>query len=270
MAKIRLVTTDLDGTLLNSEGKLSSENRTALQMAIEAGVIVTISTGRMFSSTLRFANEIGITNPLICYNGALIKEPLSQRVIRHTPLRMDLAREMLAYLKKRKAYVQSYIDDILYVHDKEEFLAKDYERVYGIRGAAIGDLIYEPHIEPTKLLSMASSLEDAHLLSNELRERFGDAIYIARSSAEFVEMMDISVNKGVALKALAESMGIAPDEILALGDGENDVEMLRYAGIGCAVNNACTAAKAAAREEVPSNDENGVAWAVQQFILSDH
>ena len=83
-------------------------------------------------------------------------------------------------------------------------------------------------------------------------------------------MMDISVNNGVALKALAESMGIAPDEILALGDGENDVEMLRYAGIGCAVNNACTAANAAAREEVPSNDENGVAWAVQQFILSDH
>lgn len=268
MPKIRLMATDLDGTLLNSEGKLSFENTNALQMAIKAGVIVTISTGRMFSSTLRFADKIGIKNPLICYNGALVKDPQSQRVLQHTPLKIELALEMLAYLKKRNTYVQSYIDDVLYVHDKDEFFAKDYERVYGIRGAAIGDLIYEPQIAPTKLLSMGSSLEDAQILSKELHKLFGDMIYIARSSAEFVEMMDIRVNKGIALKMLADSLGITSDEVLTIGDGENDVEMLRYAGIGCAVTNACTAAKTAAREEVPSNDENGVAWAVQKFILS--
>lgn len=270
MSKIRLIATDLDGTLLNSDGKLPPENKRALQMAIDAGVAVTISTGRMFSSSLRFAEEIGINHPLICYNGALVKGIQGQKkVLRHTPLKMELALAMLAYLKKRDSYVQTYIDDVLYVRDQEEFLAKDYERVYGIRGAAIGDLIYTPEIAPTKLLSMASSHEDAELLSAELRNLYGDEIYITRSSVEFVEMMDISVNKGAAVKALADSLGIPSDEILTLGDSENDVEMLRYAGIGCAVQNACAVAKAAAREEIPSNDENGVAWAIQKFVLKD-
>ena len=114
---------------------------------------------------------------------------------------------------------------------------------------------------------MVDSEEKSLLVIDELKNNFGEEVYIARSNFEFIEIMDKSVNKGRGLAALASGMGIAMNEVLAIGDGENDAEMIEEAGIGIAVGNASQKAKDAAGWIAPSNNENGVAWAVEKFVL---
>lgn len=270
MASIRMIATDLDGTLLNSEGIPSQENVIALKQAIDRGIIVTISTGRMFSSSAQFARMIGITAPMICYNGGLIINPINEEWLHHSPLDHDFALEVLSHLRKEDVCVQTYINDILHIRDKDIVLTHDYEQVYGIVGVPAGDDLYTPTTSPTKILVLEENAEKALNLELRLRSRFGDRAYIARSSAQFVEIMDLGTNKGVALQSLAASLNIPMSETLALGDGGNDVEMLRAAGLGIAVGNGSDAAKDAADIIGPGNDEHLLAWAVEKYVLTQN
>ena len=267
MPSPRLIATDLDETLLDSSGKISDENMKALTMAMEQGTAVTICTGRMFHSARIFALQLGLKNPIVCYNGAMLAHPLTEEIITHTPLELNLAKKILKYFKEKGLYVQSYVGDILYAKDESELEFLNYERYFGIRGKAIGDSLYDPQVAPTKFLAMVDSEEKSLLVIDELKNNFGEEVYIARSNFEFIEIMDKSVNKGRGLAALASGMGIAMNEVLAIGDGENDAEMIEEAGIGIAVGNASQKAKDAAGWIAPSNNENGVAWAVEKFVL---
>lgn len=267
MSMVKLIATDLDGTLLDSAGKISERNRAALLAAMERGVHVTLCTGRMFSSAKRFSAQLGITIPLICYNGAMVRRQDGE-MLSHLPLEMGLARGLLAIFKERDIYVQSYVDDVLYVRDADEEEFRMYVRHFGITGRAIGNDLYAPPQPPTKLLAIGDSDSKAESLMRDLRETFGDKVYVTRSNADFVEMMDPRAGKGLALAGLAESLGIPMDSVLAIGDGENDTGMIKNAGFGIAVANGLEQPRAAAREVAPSNDEDGVAWAVEKFVLN--
>ena len=265
--KIRLIATDLDGTLLDNTGTIPARNRDALVCAMERGVIVTIATGRMFHSANRFASEIGVRAPLICYNGAMVRYP-DGRTLYHHKLDMAIARRALAIFRERRIYVQSYIEDVLYIRDAgdEEFVA--YMKHFGIEGRAIGDDLYEPSIAPTKLLAMTSGAEASQAMMREFRELFGPDLYVTSSNANFVELMNPVVNKARSLSALANDLGVPMENVMALGDGENDVEMLIAAGTSVAMGNARQRAKDAADAVAPMNDECGVAWAVETFALA--
>ena len=265
-----MIATDLDGTLLNSEGVPSKENIAALQEAINQGVIVTISTGRMFSSSVHFARAIGITAPMICYNGGLIINPLNDEWLHHSPLDHSFALEVLSHLRENDLCVQTYIDDTLYIRDKDVALTHDYEQVYGIVGVPAGEGLYTPSTAPTKILVIEEDEERALNLEKRLKAQYGARAYIARSSSQFVEIMDLKTNKGAALQSLAASLGIPMEATLALGDGGNDVEMLRVAGIGVAVGNGSNAAKEAADTIGPGNDDHLVAWAVEKYVLNQN
>lgn len=266
MAGIKLIATDLDGTLLDSSGKIPEANKAALRAAAARGVHVTISTGRMFGSALRFATQLGTTIPLICYNGAMVRYPGGE-LLSHTPLDLGLAKRLLAIFRERKLYVQSYIDDVLYIRDDHDEEFREYLRHFGISGRPIGEELYNPMTAPTKLLAMTETAEESEQLMFELRERFGAEVYITRSNSDFVEMMAPSVNKSKSLAGVANNLGVGMDEVLAIGDGENDVEMVANAGLGIAMGNGGSKIRAAVRHIAPKNDENGVAWAVEKFVL---
>ena len=267
MSSIKLIATDLDGTMLNSEGKMSNRTREVFAAVKEKGVYFTLATGRMFSSASRFAAEIGVEIPLICYNGAMVRRP-SGELLSHTPLEMGLARRMLAYFKENNIYVQSYVNDELHVRDEDEEEFRMYIRHFGVVGYAVGDSVYTPEDAPTKLLAVKETEEEASALMLELRRLFGEEAYITRSNAEFVEMMSPSVGKGRALEELAASLGVSMGDVLAIGDGENDAGMIELAGYGLAMSNARERAKTMAKEIVPSNDEDGLAWALEKYVLS--
>ena len=263
---IKLIATDIDGTLLDDDCKISSENRSAIQAAMDLGIAFTLSTGRMFASTKAFAAELGVREPVICYNGAMTRHP-DGTILSHTPLDMDTAKNMLTLFKQRGLYVQSYLNDTLYVNNISDEEFKYYMKTYGIMGHPIGESLYSPDEPPTKLLVMTSTASEASLLMKELQGLFGSDAYVTTSNYNFVEMMNPGVNKGKSLRALADSMGISMDNVLAIGDGDNDVEMVAAAGVGIAMGNGCKRLKESAKHIAPTNRESGLAWAIKEFAL---
>jgi Cof subfamily protein (haloacid dehalogenase superfamily) len=264
---IKLIASDLDGTLLDSSGKIPERNKEAVARASRLGVVFIISTGRMFSSARTFASELGLTGvPLICYNGALVKRGDGETMI-HSRLDMGLARSLLAFFRERGTYVQSYVDDVLYIKECEDGYYQNYTTHFGVTGTAVGDALYEPETPPTKLLATTSGIEETHKLVRELSEMYGDKLYVTSSNMDFVEMMNPEAGKGKCLRKLAGIMGVEMENVMALGDGENDSEMVSYAGMGIAMANARKRTKDAAKDIAPSNDECGVAWAIEKYVL---
>jgi Cof subfamily protein (haloacid dehalogenase superfamily) len=262
---IKLIASDLDGTLLDSTGKLPDRNIRAVKSAAAKGVVFAICTGRMYGSATRFAKQLGEKMPIICYNGAMLRGADGSE-LQHIRLGLGVARELLAIFKERRAYVQMYLDDKLYIKttDADEF--QMYMKHFGASGTAIGDELYSPVSEPTKLLVMAKGENEAKSLMRELQDRFGEKVYVTRSNRDFVEMMNPAVNKWNALLKLAEHMGFAPEEIMAMGDGDNDVEMVANAGIGIAMGNGGERIKNAAKHIAPTNDDGGAAWAIENLF----
>jgi len=143
-APIKLIASDLDGTMLDSSGAIPERNIRAVSEAIRLGVTVTISTGRMYKSAEGFAKQLNLANtPIICYNGAMIRDALGN-TLTHLKLDMEVAREMLAVFRDRNIYVQSYIDDELYVRENNDANYLYYSKHFGAEGTAVGDALFSP------------------------------------------------------------------------------------------------------------------------------
>lgn len=266
--KIRLVATDLDGTFLDSEGRAPERSIAAARRARAAGVSFAIATGRMFASAKIFAELVGADAPVLCYNGAMLRR-LGGETLYHRPLELPPARACLELMRERGIYVQSYVGDELLVHSASAREYEFYLAHYGVIGRAVGDDLYAPATAPTKLLAMTSGIDETHDLINAIKSRVGGDVYTTSSDPIFVEIMHPAVSKSGALRALADGMGIDMDEVLAIGDGENDADMLRESGIGVAMGNARALAKEAADFIAPTNDKCGAAWAIERFVLGD-
>lgn len=263
--KIKLIVTDLDGTLLGPDGKVPARSAEAVARARAAGIGTAISTGRMYPSAMHFADALGTTAPIVCYNGAMVRT-VDGRVIMHDPLDLAIATRCLEYCRSRGIYVQSYIDDVLYVCSMEADQADFYTKHYGIQGVPIGDDLFSPKSSPTKLLAMTSGIDETHSVIDEISRELDGKVYVTSSDPIFVEMMDPKVNKARAVKIMCESLGLTLDEILAIGDGENDAGMIASAGIGVAMGNARAAAKEAADVIVATNAECGFAQAIDMIL----
>ena len=262
---IKLIAMDMDDTLLNEQHQISQENKEAIRRATERGVAVTIATGRMFCSTLAFAQHLGIKVPLINYNGAMVRDTLTGKTLFHRPIDRETAASVAALFRERGWYLQKHIDDVLYVAELNEN-SRYYSDYVKAEAIPLGNEFYTMSEAPTKLLSLA----DQPLL-DEIRgvveERWGDRINAASSRTRYLEMVDAGVNKGEALAFLADYLGIRREEVMAIGDGMNDVAMIQYAGIGVAMGNAKAAVQASADYVTASNSQDGVAEAIEKFAL---
>jgi Cof subfamily protein (haloacid dehalogenase superfamily) len=253
--------------MLDSSGRIPERNLRAVKEAALCGVTVTISTGRMYKSAAVFAERLDLGNtPIICYNGSMIRDS-DGNMPTHLKLEICVAREMLEIFRDRGIYVQSYIDDELYVQKRDDDAYLDYAKNFGVAGIAVGEALFAPSLRPTKLLAKTNGLAASRDLISEFSEKFGGRAYITSSNADFVEMMNPEASKGKCLAKLANMLGIPMENVMALGDGDNDAEMLASAGIGIAMSNARDETKAAADDIAPSNDECGAAWAIEKYIL---
>lgn len=262
---IKLIALDLDDTLLDHSNQISPRTREVIRQAADQGVAVTVATGRMYSSALQFAQQLALNIPLITYNGALVKNALSGEVLVHKPLAEDTARQVLALFKERGWYVQVYLDDTLYVAERNE-KALYYEQLTGIRSVPVGDRLYTMGGTPTKLLALSEPGE-IKIINETVAAVFGDTLYTAVSKPNYLEMANPSVNKGKALAFLAGRLGITRQQVMAVGDSVNDLDMLEYAGLGVAMGNASERIKAVADAVTESNDADGVAEAILKYVL---
>lgn len=263
--RYRLVALDLDGTLLNDDNSISKRNRSAIRAARERQVIVTLSTGRMYSSALRFARELEMVVPLITYNGALIKDTAG-KVYRDLPLPLPVARTVLAVAQEYNIHVNLFINDQLYV-DRDDIWTERYRRSSGVTPKLVPSLGQILNTEPNKVLLLG---EEKKLLPVRavLAKELAGKVHITSSSPYFLEIIHPEVSKRSGLAYLLSKFDITPKEVIAVGDNYNDLEMINFAGLGVAMANAPAEVRAQADYVTGRNSDDGVAQVIEKFILS--
>lgn len=271
---IQLIALDLDGTIVGQSNEIRDPIKQAIQAVQRQGVQVMIATGRMFCSALRFYQEIDCNLPIACYQGALIKDPTTEIIYRHWSVPAPLVADLLDYLEDPQwidqISIHFYIDDQLYVREIND-ATEDYCQRSQIQPLAVGDLRFLSHREPTKVLVLSHIPEISSQLLQGLEARYTpEQLYLTRSMSTFLEATHPQVNKGEAVRYVAEELlGIEADQVMAIGDNFNDLEMLQYAGIGVAMADAPEAVKQVADFVVPGVEADGVVTAIEKFILNN-
>lgn len=271
--EIKLLVVDIDGTIAGNSNDIREPVHQAIAAAKSRGVKVAVATGRMYRSALRFHRDLGSTLPLICYQGAWIQDPATDKLLRHLPLSKQTAWQLLDYFEepdlRSLLSINFYINDRLYVPEITD-ATKIYAARSGIEINAI-DLRRDLPGDPTKVLALCQSPEVLDGLLGSMRQRYTPAeLYLTRSVATFFEATHPLANKGEAVRYLAEEiLGLQSENVLAIGDNFNDVEMISYAGVGVAMGNAPEGVKAFANWIAPDVEEDGAAAAIEEFILGD-
>lgn len=262
---IKLVALDMDDTLLSRGLTVSPRTAEAIRRSVAQGVTVTIATGRMYRSALPYALQLGLDVPLITYNGGLIRNCQSGETLYHQPLDEAVAHEVLALFRDKGWYIQSYVNDTLYVPERNE-KARYYETLSGVPTVALGDDFYTMSGAPTKMLVL-SDVDQLDEITRTVRHLFADRLNVTRSKPTYLEITHPKVNKGEALDFLVRRLGITREQVMAVGDSQNDLDMIQYAGWGVAVSNAADNVKAAAQAVTGHHDAEGVAEAIEQYVL---
>jgi Cof subfamily protein (haloacid dehalogenase superfamily) len=261
----RLLALDLDGTLLNSALRLSDPNAEAVRAAMERRVQVVLATARFYGIALRTASRLDVQTPLICSNGALVKRPDGHELLR-LDLDLDLAREVTTLGDDRGWEMFTTIGDTTYMQMRLGIIP---ERLPG--GLKIADR-QSDHLQEASPTCVLVFGEDA---VNEISERFlpayedraGFSINRPTNSPHYVILTHPEANKAHALEIVLKDLAIAPEETIAMGDSESDIGMFQLAGLGIAMRNSPDEVKREALHVAPSNDEDGVAWAIDKFLL---
>lgn len=264
----KLVVLDLDGTLLRPDNSISSKTQKTIAECIKRGICVTIATGRLFPSVLPFAKALNLKDPLITANGADIRNPRTNEQLFFRPIDSRTARELMAFFKDRGWYIQSYVGDNLYVYERNE-TALEYGRLTFLDPIELKEKLFTLNESPTKLLSIAKSPEEAVLIREAVQEEFGERIYAAVSNRLFVDMAHPEVSKARGVKILTEKMGIKSNEMMAIGDSENDLPLFEMAGFSVAMGNARKEIQDRADAVTSPNYDDGVAAALERYVLQD-
>ncbi|MBV6459692.1 MAG: Sugar phosphatase YidA [Fimbriimonadaceae bacterium] len=264
MSRIRLIAVDLDGTLLGPDRQPNADSAAALVAAQEAGISIVLASGRMAPSIRAYASAIGLRGPIIACNGGLATLGDGSPVF-HRPLADHVRNRLLDYAQEHDVHVNVYeVDRTLSIGDGI------WAGVYASRltnvspqKASIGQ---GRQTTPTKMM-----LVDDHNRIQRHRQRLSDieqteSANVVVSEPEYLEFLGFGVDKGLALAVICERLGVAQDEAAAIGDYENDLGMLRWAGYAGAVENAIAEAKALANVVVSTNVNGGVAEFVRSIV----
>jgi hypothetical protein len=261
---VRAFACDLDRTLIWKDAELRPRTRAAIAAALEAGIHVILVTGRMFRSVRPYAQAAGIEDPVVCYQGAVVADPVSGEFLRHVPIPLEPAREAIAAVEAEGYPLNCYVGDELYVAGHTA-ASEAYASFQHLEVHAVGSLLDWLKEPPTKLVAVGDPVElDA--LGEQMRARFDGRLFVSKSLPYFLELASPEVTKGSGLAFLAERLGFAPADTVACGDGENDVELLEWAEYGVAVANAHERILAIADFVCPACDEEGVAQVIEAYL----
>jgi len=263
---IRLVALDLDGTLVGEDLVLRPRVSDAVRRARAAGVQITIVTGRMFQAARPFAERLGITGPMVNYQGAAIYDVSSGAVLRETPVRSDVTHDVLRWANEHGVHAQCYADDTLFVEAINRY-SKRYTDLAKVEPVLVPSLLEAFATRRTIKIVLVTDSDKADGILAAMRALLGDRAYLTRSHVDFVEVVDPAVNKGEALAFVAEHYGVALDETLAVGDAWNDVPLIDAAGIGVAMGSGPPELFAHADHVVGDVAHDGLAEAIDRFVL---
>ena len=262
---IKLLALDLDGTLVADSHTIPARTQAAIKAAATQGVHVAIATGREYPVTRKFLQMLGLTAPVICYQGALIYDPQTDTTIANEGIPLLLAHRLIDQARSQKLALYLYFGHEAFVETATEF-SRALLNHTGISPTEVNDLKQVATSPPNKGL-IVHPAEEAGTAAEQLAAALGNYLNVFRSLDTLIEVTSPNVSKGNALATLADYYGISQSEVMAIGDQDNDIDMIAWAGVGVAMGNASLGAKAAADYIAPPISEEGAAWAIEEFVL---
>ena len=254
---------DLDGTVLRRNLRITQGTVAALQGLRERGMRLVVATGRRFEDAREYAGRLGFAghDPLICYGGSMVRR-INGETLLHRTLPGSLGIEVLEWAAARNLHARVFLDGRIIT--SPDILATRPEP-----GASIvaypADWLRKSTEEPTKLV-VVDRPDDIQGWLGEARAAFAGRLFVTRSLPHYVEIGSLQGTKASALGFLCERWGIEPERVLAFGDADNDIDMLRFAGHGVAVGGMSGEVREAADRVVPGVDEDGVAGYVETLL----
>lgn len=263
----RLIVSDLDDTLLNEQGALSPATLEAVEKARDAGAEIALASGRMPCAMRAYARQLHVNLPMISYNGAELTHPESGEIIYRLHIPLNDSLELLRYCEQLRLHVQAYVGDEFLTPQANQSAVDYQEMLHHLAGMRVTNRpLSECVTTPQPKLLIISDKERVPKLLELLRARFGERVSFTSSKPHYIECVSPLADKGRARRALCDRLSVRPEEVIAFGDGLNDVSMLKVAGLGCAMANAREEVRAQADQTVPSNREDGVAQTIMQLL----
>ncbi len=270
----KLICLDMDGTLLNDEKIISEGNLRAIKLASEKGVRIAVCTGRIFTSADFFSHLLGVKSPVIASNGAYIIEKDREEVVYKSILGIEKCKKLLQVFREYNLYPHFYTSNIVFT-EKLIYSSSFYQEVNKtlpkdkqIEIVLVEDWneIFEKYeSEIFKGIAVDDDLDKIENAKNKLKGI--EDFEVVSSRFDNFEVMNKGVSKGNAVKILGDYYGISRQEIICIGDSENDLSMIKFAGLGVAMGNGSQVVKEAAQYITASNNCDGVAKVIEKFVL---
>lgn len=263
----KLIALDVDGTIRSNEHPLSERTRRAIRSVREAGARVTIATGRSYRSGASAAADLDLTAPIVTFQGAHIADPKTGEILWQSPLTDAMTADAISALSCRAnrddLELLGYFEDDVFVMEMSEW-ARAYGERTGVRVRKVDAEGFTSN--PMTRLVVRGADDDIERLELDLKGRFNGRLYITRSLPYFCEILHPDGGKEKALQWLCGHLGIREERTVSFGNGYNDVEMLRWAGLSVAVDGAVPEAVEAADFVAPSMEEDGVARTLEDLL----
>jgi len=285
----KLIAFDLDGTLINRKHTISRKTIKAIEDAKRQGIFVTIATGRFFGSAVAIAKKLKINVPLIANDGAQIQDVFTGRVVSFTPIKRETCLKVAEILKNYPS-----VEVQFFFRNRKVYIGKNFKinqlkkyfrrKRFNIMGFVnyLRDFVLGPVVQVETIDDIVTMLEDdvakivvsgdpfqIQRLKIQLQEELYDKITITSAIQNYIDILEKGVSKARGLHILAEELGIKREEIVAVGDNFNDIDMIKYAGLGVAMGNAPQEVKQAARKVISNNDGDGIAVLIKSLIYKE-
>ncbi len=267
MDKLKLIAIDIDGTLLNDDKEVSRENREAIRRAEKKGIYVILATGRMYRSAKKLGHLFTTELPFISYNGGLIREFNDGKILMQKDMPKEFARPVFTKLKEYGLSINFYINDHLFGDEGNKNI-KGYAEYIEVPYTIMKDEEIFKHIDEMDIMKMVAmgDEKDIDIFLAKEKEIFNESLHLVKSLPFMLEIANKEVNKGNALAKLGEILGIKQNEMMAIGDNMNDEEMLDYVANPFVMANGSELLLAKNYMKTKSNNEDGVAYAISQFL----
>ena len=266
----KLIALDMDGTLLNEEKKITERTKAAIDAARAKGVTVVLATGRPIDGVMRYLEELDMfteNDYVLSYNGALVLKTKSREVVSKVALQGSDLKYLFNLSKELGVNIHGF--------SEERGLITPKENKYTDIEATINNIKYTlddySDISDDHSFIKIMMVDEPELLDeaiSKLPKEVYDKYTVVKSAPFFLEFLNKKVNKGTGVELLASHLGVKQDEIITMGDAGNDLHMIEYAGMGIAMGNATDDIKAIANYITDSNSEDGVAKAIEKFVLN--
>lgn len=279
--KFKLLACDIDGTLLTSKHTLTERTIEVIQKAKEKGVLVTLATGRDFGSAKHVAKSLGIDIPLVTNDGTYLVEPCGTKVIYESRIDRESSVQLISLLNDLKLSYIIQDEPNSYRNNRFMFLKMigsfDFFRFMAFRkqmghhktlkSKSILEGVSINKIRPFKVCVFSDDFELKKEVAQKIKEEFRGILRVSSSGFHGIEIVQDGFSKAKGLDVLCERYDIETSEVIAIGDGFNDLEMVDFAGLGIAMGNATDELKEKAGYVTRTNDEDGVAYAIERFVL---